>query len=94
MSDENGAIYINITDDEGNEFELEHIDTLELDGKCYMCFLPADMDEDDPDYGFVMLEALTDEETGDGYFGSIDDEELLQRVYDTFLERLYDEDEE
>ena len=94
MSDEQGATYINITDDDGNEFELEHIDTIELDGRLYMCFLPANMDEDNPDYGFVLLEVLTDDATGEEYFGSIDDEDVLQRVYDAFLEQLYDEEEE
>lgn len=94
MNREEGATYINITDDDGNEFELEHIDTIELGEKLYMCFLPADMDEDDPDYGFVLLEVLTDKESGEEYFGSIDDEDELQNVYDAFMQQLYDEDEE
>ena len=48
MSDEYGNDIITITDDEGNEFVLEHLHTLEYNGTFYMAFLPTDMDEDDP----------------------------------------------
>ena len=43
MSEEYGSDFISVTDDDGNSFELEHLDTLELDGETYMAFLPADM---------------------------------------------------
>ena len=29
MSEEYGANFITVTDDDGNEFELEHLDTIE-----------------------------------------------------------------
>ena len=32
MSEEYGANFITVTDEDGNEFELEHLDTLELNG--------------------------------------------------------------
>ena len=80
MDSEYGASFITIEDDEGNEFELEHLSTLEFEGEEYMVFLPADMDEDDPDYGFIILKV--EEEDGEEQFASVDDEELLQRIYD------------
>ena len=40
MSEEYGANFITVTDDEGNEFELEHLDTMELNGTTYMAFFP------------------------------------------------------
>ena len=51
MSDAFGNDFITLTDDEGNSFELEHLDTLEIDDETYMAFLPADMSEDDEDFG-------------------------------------------
>ena len=33
MSEEYGANFITVTDEEGNEFELEHLDTIEFQGK-------------------------------------------------------------
>lgn len=92
MSEEYGSDFITITDDEGNEFELEHLDTLEMDGETYMAFLPADMNEDDEDYGIILLKVI--EENGEELFGSIDDEDELGRVYQKFMEILFDDEEE
>ena len=94
MSEDFGPNFITLTDEDGNEFELELLDTIDYKDKQYMAFLPADMDEDDPDYGMIILEAL-EEENGDQYFGSVDDEALLAEVYDYFMEQLFsDEDED
>lgn len=86
MSEEFGSDYITVTDDEGNEFELELLDTLEFEGSSYTVFLPADIDEmdaEDPDYGFVILKNV--EEDGEELFASVDDEEELNRVYEHYM---------
>ena len=36
-----GPDFITVTDEDGNEFELEHLDTLEHEGETYMAFSPA-----------------------------------------------------
>lgn len=92
MDSEFGASYITIEDDEGNEFELEHLSTLEFEGDEYMVFLPADMDEDDPDYGFIILKV--EEVDGEEQFVSVEDEQL-QRVYEYYMQTVFSgEDEE
>lgn len=48
MDEGYGSNYITIEDEDGSEFELEQISTLEYRGAEYSLFLPADMDEDDP----------------------------------------------
>lgn len=90
MEEEFGASFITIEDDEGNEFELEHLDTIEFEGEEYMIFLPADMDEDDPDYGFIILQV--EESDGEDQFVSVDDEEKLQRIYEYYMEKVFDEE--
>ncbi len=90
MEEEFGASFITIEDDEGNEFELEHLDTIEFEGEEYMIFLPADMDEDDPDYGFIILQV--EEADGEDQFVSVDDEEKLQRIYEYYMEKVFDEE--
>jgi len=92
MGDEYGNDYITISDDEGNEFELEHLDTSELNGKIYMAFLPADMDEDDEDFGLIILKVII--EDGEEVLTTIDDDEELAIVYEHFIERLSDVAEE
>lgn len=92
MSDEYGSDFISVSDDEGNEFELEHLGTLESQGSTYMCFVPADMDEDDEDFGMIILKVI--EENGEELLADVDDEAELNRVYDQFMEELFSEDNE
>ncbi len=92
MDENTGATYISITDDEGNEFELEHLDTIEFEGGEYMLFLPADMEETDEDYGYIILKVI--EENGEELLGSVDDEAELDRVYQEFMRVLFDDEEE
>lgn len=91
MSEEYGSDIITITDDEGNTYSLEHLDTMELDGVYYLAFTPADMDPEDEEYGMVLLKEETE---GDESFLVQLDEDELDRVYDKFMERLYPEEEE
>ena len=93
MSDDFGNDLVTIIDDEGNEFELEVIESMDYNGQTYMAFLPADMSEDDPDYGFILLRVVEDE-NGDEVFESIDDEDELQDVYERFMVLLYDDEED
>ncbi len=93
MSEAYGGDFITMVDENGEEFELEICDTMEYNGKTYMLFLPADMDENDPDYGYVILRQ-TEDEGGETVYDSIDDEDELQEVYDRFMALLFDEEEE
>lgn len=92
MSEEFGNDFITITDDDGQEFELEVLDTMDYNGKTYMAFLPADMSEDDPEYGMIILRCVT--ENGEELFESVDDEEELNDVYEHFMVLLYDDEDE
>ena len=50
MSEQFGSDFITIIDDDGQEFELEVLDSMDYKGETYVAFLPANMDENDPDY--------------------------------------------
>ena len=41
MSDEFGPSFITLTDEDGNDIELEYVDALEHEGQTYMAFFPA-----------------------------------------------------
>lgn len=95
MSEDYGADFITVTDEEGNDFELEHLGTLERNGQVYMAFVPADMDEEDEDFGLILLRVIN--ENGEELLADIDDETELNDVYEQFMEELFsdeDEDEE
>ena len=93
MSEEYGSDFVTIVDDEGQEFELEVLDSMDYNGESYMAFLPADMDEEDPDYGIIILRVVTDE-NGEELYESIDDDEQLQDVYEKFMVLLFDDEDE
>ena len=49
-------------------------------------------DRDDPDFGIVLLKII--EENGEELFGSIDDDDELDKVYDYYMQEVFaDEDE-
>ena len=82
MSEAFGSDYLTIEDEDGNEFELEVLNEFELDGQ----------DEDDPDFGIILLKIM--EENGEELFGSIDDDDELDKVYNYYMEEIFaDEDE-
>lgn len=92
MSEDFGSDFITIIDDEGSEIELEVLDRLDWEGASYMAFLPADMDEEDPDFGMIILRVVEDE-NGEELFESVDEDELLETLHGQFIQRLFDGEE-
>lgn len=92
MSEKYGSDFITVTDEEGQEFELEHLGTIEHSGQAYMAFLPAEMDEDDEDFGMIILKVI--EENGEELLADVDDQAELNAVYELFMEQLFQEEDE
>ena len=78
---------------DGVEFELEVLDSMDYKGQTFVAFLPANMDEEDPDYGIIILRSVIDEK-GEELFESIDDDDELQDVYEHFAVLLFDDEDE
>lgn len=87
MSDEYKNNFVVLTDEEGNEKEFEHIDTLEDGGTMYMAFIPAELDLEE-EAEVVILKIV--EDNGEEMLASVDDEEESLRLYNLFMERLED----
>ena len=99
MSEEYGPDFITVTDEDGNEFELEHLDTLEYNGETYMAFFPTVEDckdvEDvdlDEEYGLIIMKVV--EENGEEQLSTLDSEDELELVYQQFMEQLFADEEE
>ena len=97
MNEEFGANFITITDEDGNEFELEHLDTLEYNGETYMAFFPAVQEsaesaENTPEeeYGLIILKVIS--ENGEEELSTLDDETELEAVYQQFMELLFEDE--
>lgn len=98
MSEEFGPDFVTVTDEDGNEIELEHLDTLEVNGSTYMAFFPAqfaDAEEepvDDEEYGLIILKVI--QENGEELLSTVDDDDELEMVYEQFMEILFNEEDE
>lgn len=96
MRDEFGPNFITLTDEDGNDIELEYVDALEHNGTTYMAFFPtADSEEaaeDAQDFGLVILKSVM--ENGEELLSTLDSDEELDKVYDLFMEQILSDEEE
>ena len=91
MADEYGSDFLTIVDEDGNEYELEVLTTLEWNGSSYMAVIPASAG-DDEELEVSILKSV--EEDGESILCAIEDEQEFQDVYDQIMELLYEEEEE
>ena len=91
MSDLYGSDFMTIVDEDGTEFELEVLSTLEYDGNTYMAVIPAGAEETE-NLEVSILKSV--EENGEPILCAIEDEAELQAVYDLIMDELYAEDED
>ena len=91
MKNQFGSDFITITDDDGNEYELEVLNTLEWNGSSYLAVIPAADSLEELQLEVSILKSV--EEDGESILCIIEDEQELQAVYDLLMDSLYEEDE-
>lgn len=91
MENEYGSDFMTIVDEDGTEYELEVLSSLEYNGFTYLAVIPAGSEEDE-DIQVSILKSV--EEDGEPILCAIEDEEELEAVYELIMEQLYEEDEE
>ena len=79
-------------DDEGNEYELEVLSTLEYNGETYMAVVPAGDSLDELELEVSILKST--EEDGEAILSVIEDEAELEAVNDLIMDCLYQDSEE
>ena len=89
MADQYGSDYITIVDDDGTEYELEVLQTLEYNGATYIAAVPV-AEELNPE----VLVFRSEEEDGDSILCVIEDEEELEAVNNLIMDSLYQDSEE
>ena len=92
MADEYGSDFITIVDEDGTEYELEVLTTIEWNGSSYMAVIPAVDADEDVDLEVSILKSV--EEGGEPILCAIEDDQELQTVYDLIMDQLYEEEEE
>lgn len=92
MENNFGSDFMTIVDEDGTEYELEVLSTLEYNGYSYLAVIPAGVEDEDAELEVSILKSV--EEDGEPILCAIEDEEELQTVYDLIMEDLYAEEEE
>jgi uncharacterized protein YrzB (UPF0473 family) len=92
MEDQFGSDFLTIVDEDGQEYELEVLSTLEYDGNTYLAVIPAGEHADEFQLEVSILKSV--EEDGEDILSAIEDETELQAVYDLIMDSLYEEEDE
>ena len=92
MADRYSSDFITITDEDGAEYELEVLSTLEYNGDTYLAVVPAGDSLEEFQMEVSILKSV--EEDGEPILCVIEDEAELQAVYDLLMDQLYEEEDE
>jgi uncharacterized protein YrzB (UPF0473 family) len=76
---------ITLTDDKGNETDFEYLDCVEYQGIEYLVLIPAEEESAQ----IVILAVEPVDEENENYL-AVEDESILNAVYDIFKERYKD----
>ena len=90
MADDYGSDFITIVDEDGTEFELEVLDSIEYNGDTYLAVTLAG--NEDEDLEISILKSVEDD--GEAILCAVEDEEELETVYNLIMDRLYEEEED
>lgn len=92
--DENNEELDNIlvlNDEEGKEVQFEFLDLIEFDEEEYVVLLPVDEVEEDDAGEVVILKVEDTENEEEESYVSVEDEEVLNKVFEVFKEKFKDE---
>ena len=90
MSETYGSDFMTIVDEDGTEYELEILSTLEYNGQTYLAVTPANGEETE-NIEVSILKSV--EENGEPILCAIEDDAELEEVYSLIMDELYEEDE-
>ena len=87
-----GSDFMTIVDEDGTEYELEVLTSVEYGGKTYLAVIPAGSeDEKLPEVSILKSD---EDEDGEPMLCAIEDEEELIAVNELIMAELYPEEEE
>ena len=88
-NEEDNIVILN--DEDGNEVKFEFLDLVELDDEEYVVLLPVTAEEDEGEVVILKVEDTDDEESDEESYVSVEDEEILNKVFEIFKEKFKDD---
>ena len=81
-----------LNDEDGNEVKFEFLDLVELDDEEYVVLLPmAEEGQEEGEVVILKLEDNDDEDSEEESYVSVDDDEVLAKVFEIFKEKFKDD---
>lgn len=82
-----------LNDEDGNEVRFEFLDLIELNNEEYVVLLPVVEEGEEDEEGEVVILKVedTDEDSDEESYVSVEDEEVLNEVFEIFKERFKDD---
>ncbi len=79
-----------LNDEDGNEVKFEFLDLIELDNEEYVVLLPftEEGEEEEGEVVILKVEDTDDENADEESYVSIEDEEILNKVFEIFKEKF------
>ena len=90
MANDYGSDFMTIVDEDGTEFELEVLSSIEYNGETYLAVTLAGSEEADLDVS--ILKSV--EEDGEPILCAVEDEQEMETVYQLIMDQLYAEEED
>ncbi len=90
MSEERDDLVI-LVDENGEESEFEHLDTIDFNGSEYVVLLPVEKEENEDDMEEVVILKIVQDPDGEDSFVTIEDENELESVFEEFKARMEEE---
>lgn len=75
-----------LTDENGEETKFEFLDYIEYNGEEFVVLLPAEVDSDE----VVILKIESISDSDEEAYSSVDDESVLEALFEIFKERFKD----
>ena len=91
MEEDYGANIISITDEDGVEYELEVLSSVEYQGAEYLALTPADADDEAEELEVSILKSVM--EGDEPILVAVEDEQELETVYDLLMQSMFDDED-
>lgn len=80
-----------LNDEDGEESKFEFLDLIEYEGEEYVVLLPVEEEETEEAGEVVILKLEDTESEEEESYVSVDDEEVLNKVFELFKDKFKDE---
>lgn len=82
-----------LNDEEGNEVKFEFLDLVELNDEEYVVLLPItpEGEEEEGEVVILKVEDTDDEDADEESYVSVEDEDILNKVFEIFKEKFKDD---